>query len=470
MKFASTFAAALILTVLVPARDLHLAPTGDDSADGTADAPWRTPAHALTCLRGGDTLTFADGVYPLTEPLVLRVGSDSANWTTLRAAPGATPILDGSGFNWPGRNERGEMGLLQISDSTNVRLIGLTFRASPGGGLSAHAPSHHLDILGCRIDGSAHFGIGMWDVQHVRVLGCEVYRANFSQRRRDGSTGGGDRSSQEALSLGNVLHFEVAWNLVHHGGKEGIDIKRPSAHGRVHHNLVHHMSRQGLYLDSRRVGVMRDIEVDHNISYDNGWGLAFSGEQKTAEMEDIFAHHNLLYANRGSGLIIAPWVEDGPRRRLRIEHNTLVGNGSAEQHWSGSVGNLDLRTANLRDVVIAHNLCHDGGAFDLATVFAPEELADNLVEHAITLQRNRVAPAATWEPTVAGQFPRPHPTTGTDAIHAEPLFVNAAAGDFRLAPDAPDALRGLGAFAGEITDWAAEVRTHAGRWPTPGSQ
>jgi len=54
----------------------------------------------------------------------------------------------------------------------------------------------------------------------------------------------------EAISIGGVENFEVAYNLVKDGKKEGIDVKEKSKYGTVHNNYIYHMARQGLYVDS----------------------------------------------------------------------------------------------------------------------------------------------------------------------------------------------------------------------------
>ncbi|RME69548.1 MAG: right-handed parallel beta-helix repeat-containing protein [Verrucomicrobia bacterium] len=445
----------------------HLSPHGSDANPGTEAAPWRTPAHALRQLQPGDTLIFADGIYPTSEPLVLSMGTPApaGAWTTLRAAARARPVILAEHAAGDDHDLHGEQGWLRLERSSRIRLIGLTVKNSPRGGISVHEGCTGIEILGCRIDRSSDFGIGIWNASGIRVIGNDVFEANHAQRRPDGDTSGRDRSAQEALSLGNVTDFEVAWNRVHAGGKEGIDIKRPSQRGRVHHNLVHDMARQGIYLDARRTGVMREIEVDHNISFHNGWGIGLSTEQATARMEQVHIHHNLIYANRGSGLIIAPWVQDGPRSDIVIENNTLVHNGTRLVSWAGSLGNLDLRTANLSDADIRKNLCVDGGAFDIATLFPTDRAKAELAHRRIRIAGNRAAPAASFGATRAGDFPRPWPWDGEQAIHDRPIFVAPEAGDFRLAPENPVHLLALGAFADTDADWAAEVRSRAGHLP-----
>jgi hypothetical protein len=50
----------------------------------------------------------------------------------------------------------------------------------------------------------------------------------------------------EAISIGSIQHFEVAYNHVCYCQKEGIDCKGTCSQGQVHHNYVHHIRHQGL--------------------------------------------------------------------------------------------------------------------------------------------------------------------------------------------------------------------------------
>ena len=52
---------------------VYVAPTGDDRAEGTKDAPLRTPAAALLRVRGkgGATVILCEGSYSVDEPLTL---------------------------------------------------------------------------------------------------------------------------------------------------------------------------------------------------------------------------------------------------------------------------------------------------------------------------------------------------------------------------------------------------------------
>lgn len=96
--------AAVILPLALVAGEapaLHLAPDGDDAADGSAAHPLATPAGARDALRrlraggraGPARIVLADGTYRIAAPLLLEPQDGDAAW---EAAPGAHPVISGS--------------------------------------------------------------------------------------------------------------------------------------------------------------------------------------------------------------------------------------------------------------------------------------------------------------------------------------------------------------------------------------
>ncbi|MFH1567245.1 MAG: right-handed parallel beta-helix repeat-containing protein [Gemmatimonadota bacterium] len=85
---------------------LHVAPDGDDGADGSSAHPFATPARARDALRqlraasgpGAATVYLGGGTYRLTEPLVLtrQDGAGAPATVTWTARPGERPVLAGS--------------------------------------------------------------------------------------------------------------------------------------------------------------------------------------------------------------------------------------------------------------------------------------------------------------------------------------------------------------------------------------
>src|SRR5262245_24780716 len=65
--FARPRTAAMLLVIfgarLAGAEFYYVSPSGSDAATGTAEAPWRTIAHAAAVLQAGDTARILAGVY-----------------------------------------------------------------------------------------------------------------------------------------------------------------------------------------------------------------------------------------------------------------------------------------------------------------------------------------------------------------------------------------------------------------------
>lgn len=102
MKRLSTLLITLLTPTLLLAGNIFVAPTGDDTADGSKEHPLRTPHAALKLARewrrtadprteGGITIHFEAGRYTLDRALYLRPEDSGTKLspTTLRAAEGA---------------------------------------------------------------------------------------------------------------------------------------------------------------------------------------------------------------------------------------------------------------------------------------------------------------------------------------------------------------------------------------------
>ena len=85
-----------------PLATIHVSPSGDDSAAGTADKPFRTLVRAQAAVRKTNArsdvvVQLADGVYRLDKPITLSAVDGGQNGWTVSwvAAPGAKPVLSG---------------------------------------------------------------------------------------------------------------------------------------------------------------------------------------------------------------------------------------------------------------------------------------------------------------------------------------------------------------------------------------
>ena len=72
--YAVTAAAVIVCVFCAGARanDYFVSPSGDDSAAGSAKAPFKTITHAFEALGPGDTLKIAPGVYRESPTLTVK--------------------------------------------------------------------------------------------------------------------------------------------------------------------------------------------------------------------------------------------------------------------------------------------------------------------------------------------------------------------------------------------------------------
>lgn len=437
----ATSIALLAMFSSAQARELYAIPAASDSTEpgeGTAARPFTSLHHAVKQLQPGDTLLLKAGTYKLTQPLRLGPGGREDAWVVIKGAGDGEAIIDGSEWkHTPQVSARlGGTGMVHVEGPSYLRFEDLTLKNSLAMGIFVRGPSHHIDIEKVRTAHTYSCGIGAWNTHHIRILRNTVTDAN-NLDLRDMAQPKPREAPHEAISLGGVAAFEIAWNHVHDSHKEGIDVKEASRDGRVHHNIVRRVHRQALYADAW-YGMLENVSFDHNYVEDCEWGVVLSCEGEGAWMRRIWVHNNVFVRTRGSGVYFGRWGLDGERREIVIAHNTLVRNG-AVNHWAGGTGGIDLRSPVAEAITVANNIVVDSGAFGIGSVQVKEADDNATVKHA-EARGNLVFP---W---VSEEAP-PSDRTSTYGISRafgrkstlveDPRFMAAAEGDFRLAENSP---------------------------------
>jgi hypothetical protein len=172
-------------------------------------------------------------------------------------------------------------------------------------------------------------------------------------------------------------------------------------------------------------------------------------------MRNIRVHHNILYHNRGSGILFGVWGSDGPRSDIWIYNNTVYRNGSAA-HWAGGVGRIDVRSSNLRQVSIFNNIAFENFGFDIAT-FDATPAGAHLGAQGIQITTNFVGKcvrASADSSLKKGEFGSVFATPGKSPVFGEPLFADPTAADFRLRTGSPAIGAGV---TGQRADSSADL-------------
>ncbi len=354
-------------------RTLWVAPPPGPDGDGSRERPFRSVHRAVAEAKPGDEVVFLGGRYAMDDWVVVTQRGEPGHWLVLKAEKGQAPVFDFSAVR-PARQPW--TGGFHAKGAAYVRFLGLQVENSHACGFLISDGCEAIDVVDCRVRMTFMPGIGAWNSSRVRIVGNDVSRANDPSMRLWGNPE--HECPHEAISVAGIKGFEVAWNRVHDSVKEGIDVKEVSAHGVVHHNLVEDLHRQAYYADAW-FGLLEDVEFVSNVGRRCEWGLVISVEGRDSELRNVRVRHNVFHDNRASGIFFGRWGTDGPRSGIRIEANTLARNGR-RGHWAGATGNIDLRSPNVRDVVVERNLLVGGSGFQIAAFSAdPAELASKSV-------------------------------------------------------------------------------------------
>lgn len=434
----------------VPDQFFYVAPHGSDRNEGSIAHPWGTIHHAAQVLKAGETVYLRAGVYSLTQQIQTKNSGTENAWITYAAFPGERVILDAKAIQVAPASGHPpfahDQGAFQLENVAYIRVKTLEISNSHNSGFTVRN-SHHIELYNNQTTNTFSPGIGVWNSQFQKVMGNTVINANA--REMADFPFDASETPHEAISLGSVENFEIAYNLVRNGQKEGIDIKGASKHGTVHHNYVHHMPRQALYVDSWD-GTLEDVEVAHNVAHDcRGAGLALSVEGGTAA-KDIRVHHNLLYDNLGTGIFFSRWGNDGLRENIKIYNNTVHHNGYGRPNPGESfywiTGGLYLFSDHLQAIEIKDNIFSKNAGFQIG--YSDRYLKQNnnidqvFQQKQIEITHNLIfGTNSTQYPIYAGWEPDNYAnisaTYGTAFITGNPQFINPAQGNFYLENHSP---------------------------------
>lgn len=311
----------------IVAANYYVSPDGSDGNSGMRmQEAWRTISRAVgedSPVQPGDSVVIMQGVYD--EMVRVRVSGTPVKVIRIRAE-GMVVLRDPD----PTSGERGVghmESVLHVQDQSNLLIEGL------------------------RIEGSWHFGIGLYHVENVVVQDCSTYNTGasgiyvgrwdhgeyriFNRNvkllrcvvEKAGQHGPKWQGAQEALSVESTDTFEVAYCRVFDSPRDGIDIKNGSRNGSLHHCVVHDIKKIGIYLDAWKMST-HGIEVHSNLSHDNFVGFAFTSEVDDGLLHDVKVFHNVALNNRYAGILFSKWGigQRHPTKDILVRDNVLIGN------------------------------------------------------------------------------------------------------------------------------------------------
>ncbi len=301
MTFRTVGVAAALAFVLSSAR-AHAADVWVDQAaaaggDGSQAKPFSTINDAKAALKTGDTMWIKDGTYNETVDF-WHVPAGSGGRTVIRAAPGASPVIDGGGASG---------FVLQAGETPDMTFRGLTIKNGDTGIEFYQADGGQ--VINCTTTGTGG-SVAFYFASHGLVRGSKL-EGSVSGKNSDGTI--------------------IESNEIYGSGAEGITLHADSKNCRYSHNIVHDNTSVNIYLDSISHSV-----VDSNLVYMS------AGTSKTTV--------GIMMADESYPNVTAPVETD-----ITITNNVVIHNESGIRFWDGSFPGQSA----MKNVVIANNTVVD---------------------------------------------------------------------------------------------------------------
>ncbi len=288
----------LALTLLLAAQPLAAAEWWVDQAatpggDGSQEQPLQAINDVRSVLQTGDTVWVRDGTYNETVDF-WHVPNGAGGRTTVRAAPGHHPVIDGGGASG---------FVIQAGETPQMTFQGLTVRNGDTAFSFYYADGG--EVIDCTTE----------------AVGGAISFYYANQGYVSGSTLEGSVSGKE--SDGTILED----NEIYGSGAEGITLHADSRNCRYSRNVVHDNTSVNIYLDS----------ISHTLVESN---LVYMSDPSSEDTVGI------MLADESYTNVTAPVLTD-----ITIVNNVVINNESGIRFWDGHFAGQSA----LRNVVIANN-------------------------------------------------------------------------------------------------------------------
>ena len=413
-----------------------------------------TIQSALEAAGPGDVVRVAAGVYG--ERLSFPSGGDAiAGFLSLEAAPGARPILDGSGL-------ASGAPAIEIHSQSFVRVVGFEIRNFRDGyGIFVGGSGTRIELRDNRIHdlrgddagGIAVYGTGFAPITELVIDRNEIYD--------------NEPAPSEALVVnGNVRGFAITDNELRDNDNIGIDMIGGEAdinpgtglvarEGVCRGNRVTRSNSSygggfgaGIYVDGGR-----SIVIENNVVTESDIGIEVGAENAGAVAMGIIVRNNVLYSNERAGLLFGGYDASVGRANANVfRGNTLVLNdtvgasGQGRYFAGGGIGEILVQYG--QDNAVENNLVVAGPENMAVASAGPGSSIDDRFDYnlwwspapasmAFQLNASDYLGFADWQ-TGGGQDPY--------GLAADPGLAATEGSDFHLVADSPAVDRGNPAF------------------------
>jgi len=396
---------ALCLPSHAGAAQWYVSASAAAGGDGSSAKPFKKINDVLAVLKTGDTVDVLSGTYGETVNF-WHIKAGTGGRTTIQAAPGHKPIIDGGGTTG---------FVIQAGETHFMTFKGLTVRNAPQGIAFEFYQADDGQVLSCTTDKVAS-AVTFYFADRGEVSDCDLY----------GSVNGKQTDSTVVKN-----------SKIHHATAEGITLHANSKNCKYLSNVVYDNGPVNIYIDSAS-----NMLVDGNLVYMSGTPAQ---EQAGIQLADE------QYPN-----VTAPVLSN-----ITITNNVLVNNSYGILFWKGSFPGKSA----LKNVTIANNTVVNSASVALVwdagphsgtivrnNIFADEKGSASLLLLAksttgVTLDHNLWQIPAVTDPinwggsTLYSHYAWKQASgQGTGDVLGDPRFVGAwtaTATNFRLATASP---------------------------------
>jgi parallel beta-helix repeat protein len=366
---------------------LYVAPTGSDSSNGSATAPWHTLQKAANAAQPGDTVVVRAGNY---QGFYMDRDGTASQRITFRADKGVNITSP--------NNTTGDGINLEGADYVTVQ--GFTVKGMPRAGIRS-VTNHHVTIKNNVVDQNGVWGIFTAYSDDVWIEGNSASRS--VKEHGIYVSNSGDRP---------IIKNNVTWG-----------------------NNVCGIHMNGDVEAGNGDGIISGALVVGNKVFDNGRG---GGSAINADgVQNSLFKNNLLYNNHASGISLFRWNGAAGSSGNQVINNTII--NADDSRWALNIQNGSTNNTAYNNVIY-NNHSYRGGINISADSRAGFKSDYNAVIGRFTLNDSDVIDLNQWR-SATGQDQ--HSFVATPGQ----LFVDAANNNYHLSASSPGLDRGTTTYA-----------------------
>jgi hypothetical protein len=414
---------------------------GNDQNDGlTLATAWKTIQKSFDAAVAGSTVMIKGGTY--FEQLTVRVNGTAGNPVTFTNYNNEQVIIDGSknsGSTIITITDRKFLVFsnLTVQNITKNNAVGVLISASKNGGAgdltfrnvaikSINWTSNPATIPNSNQNSQPFIVYGYGTAQANAVTNLVIDSCEFANNVTGFS---------ESLSLdGNIDGFTITNNKVHDNSNIGIAAighygvssnsqVDQTRNGLIRGNLCYnnradYATSAGIYVDGGK-----DIKIERNITYQNGYGIEV-GHEENGTASNIIVTNNLIYLNEVTGIAIGGY-DSGTSGQVT---NSVFRNNTLFKNNTNNDGSGEFYITKASNCTIGNNVFYTNNQNTLFSLENISPQSGNIIDYNVwyTQGGNASDIWINWRNTGYDTFADYRSKTGQDAHSSfkDPLFIS----------------------------------------------